>query len=295
MSEPFCPICGDSGWVLVDRPAPIYGPTATVTKAVGCLCVEGLKRTAPVVSQGKRAASLVDVWSPVQIAAAFPDGTAGATEQAARARLAATGLPLVCRSWTVASYREQVVAGDKEQARYAHWADNWIGTAADDRGDVVLYGSKGTGKTGLAVAMARGAFDAGATVRFTTARALMLEFRDSMRDSGDGERSVDAAYLEPQVLVLDEFGGASLTDYLRDTLTALVDSRQKAKRSTLITLNVEDNLSAPDVQAQMREILGVRLADRLVDTALWWALVGKSKRKPRRTRVQPFGGADARR
>lgn len=290
-----CPICEDSGWVIVERPAPIYGPDATVPKAVACLCVEGIKRGAPLLAgTHKRALSLGDVWTPDQITDAFPAGTAAATEAAIRDRLVATGLPPVCRGWTLASYREQVIGGDKDQARFGHWGENWIGTAPEERGDVVLYGSKGTGKTGLAVAMARGAFDAGASMRFTTARALMLEFRESMRDEGAGERAVDAAWLAPQVLVLDEFGGATLTDYLRDTLTALVDARQKANRSTLITLNVEEKLGATEVQEQMREILGVRLADRLVDTALWWALVGKSKRKLRR-KVAPYqGGTDAR-
>jgi hypothetical protein len=289
-----CLVCSDHGWVMVDRPAPIYGPDATVPKAVACCCVEGIKRAAPLIGGKRRALTLADVWTPDQIAAAFPNGTAAAAEEAAHERLAATGLPLVCRGWTIATYREVVVGGDKELVRFAHWAENWAGTGTTERGDVVLYGSKGTGKTGLAVAMARAAFDAGASMKFTTARSLMQEFRESMRDEGAGERAMDAAYLEPQVLVLDEFGGATLTPYLRDTLTALVDSRQKAKRSTLITLNVDDGLLAEDVQAQMGEILGARLADRLVDTALWWALVGKSKRKPRR-KVQPYaGGGDAR-
>jgi DNA replication protein DnaC len=291
---PQCPICDDQGWVMVERPALIYGPEGTVLKAVACCCIEGIKRAAPL-RNGKRCLTLVDVWTPEQVLAAFPGGTAQAAEQAIRDRLVATGLPMVCRGWTIASYKEHVIGADKELARYGHWADNWVKGPAEDRGDVVLYGSKGTGKTGLAVAMARGAFDAGASMKFTTARVLMQEFRESMRDDGAGERAVDAAYLEPQVLVLDEFGGATLTDYLRDTLTALVDSRQKAKRSTLITLNVEDGLGATEVQAQMREVLGVRLADRLVDTALWWSLIGKSKRKPRRRSVLPYeGGSDAR-
>ena len=281
-----CAVCGDSGWAEVEAQ-----PYASVTVAA-CECIEGEKRAA--VRYGNRSPKrLRECMAPECLQALFPEGTAAAAREAARARLLAAGLPTVCREWTVTSYREIVIAGDKDLARFGHWADAWIETAADDRHDVVLYGTKGTGKTGLAVAMARGAFDKGATIRFTTARDLMQTFRASMRDDGEGEQSVDASFLAPQVLVLDEFGGTTLTDYQRDTLTALIDKRQKERRQTLITLNVEGGLLAEDVQAQTRELLGGRLADRLVEGALWWAMVGKSRRKPRRVRAYDAGGADA--
>lgn len=272
-----CDVCGDSGWAFVEaRP----GAGATVA---ACLCLEGERRAAGAVQRGRTAKRLDECMAPECVAALFPAGTAQAAAQVARERLAATGLPLVCRDWTLASYREVVIAGDKDLARFGHWAEGWIANA--DRPDVVLYGTKGTGKTGLAIAMGRGAFDAGASLRFVTARDLMLSFRQAMRsDEGDGERGVDEAFLAPQVLVLDEFGGTALTDYQRDTLTALVDARQKARRQTLVTLNVEGGLLADEVQAQARELLGGRLSDRLVEQAVWWALVGPSRRRPRARR-----------
>jgi DNA replication protein DnaC len=278
-----CAVCGDSGWAFVEA-----APHAAATVAC-CLCLEGEKRKAAQVGMGRRPKSMDECMSADCIAALFPEGTAQAAQQAARERLAATGLPPVCREWTLVSYREVVVAGDKDLARFGHWAEGWIGNA--DRPDVVLYGTKGTGKTGLAVAMGRGAFDQGVTLRFITARDLMLQFRESMRDAGDGERAVDEAFLAPQVLVLDEFGGTALTDYQRDTLTALIDARQKARRQTLLTLNVEGGLLAEEVQAQARELLGGRLSDRLVEQAVWWAMVGPSRRRPR-TRVRAQAGGD---
>ncbi len=287
---PTCAVCDDQGWVLVES-TQHQGPAVAC-----CLCLEGEKRRAGAIASGRRPPkTLADCMAPECIAARFPDGTAAAAAAAARERLAATGLPMICREWTLTSYREVVVADDKEQARFGHWAEAWISKAADEREDVVLYGTKGTGKTGIAIAMARGAFDAGVSIRFITARELMLTFRDAMKNDGDGERAVDAAFQAPQVLVLDEFGGTPLTDYQRDTLTALIDARQKSRRQTLITLNVEAGLHADDVQEQTRTLLGGRLSDRLVESAAWWAMTGKSKRKPRaRRRVQAYeGGGDA--
>lgn len=272
-----CDVCGDSGWAFVEARE---GAGATVA---ACLCIEGEKRKAGARTLGRRPPKGLDeCMSPECVAKLFPAGTAQAAEQAARARLAQTGLPPICREWTLASYREVVIAGNKDIARFGHWAEGWIGNT--DRPDVVLYGTKGTGKTGLAIAMGRGAFDAGASLRFITARDLMLTFRESMRDDGLGERAVDASFVDPQVLVLDEFGGTALTDYQRDTLTALIDARQKSRKQTLITLNVEGGLLADEVQSQARELLGGRLSDRLVEQAVWWAMVGPSRRRPRARR-----------
>lgn len=289
--QPDCAVCEDQGWVMVDLYERIYD--RQIPKAVACLCLHGERRRAASTKDGRGPKSLADVWSPDEIAAAFPSGTAHAAAEAAKERIAATGLPLVCREWTVASYKATIIAGDQTLVRYGHYAETWIAAEARDRGDVVLFGSKGTGKTGLAVAMARGAFDRGASMRFITARDLMQTFRESMRDDGAGESAIDARFAEPQVLVIDEFGASALTDYQRNTLTALVDARQKAQRATLITLNVEEGLLKDQAEAQTAEILGGRLADRLSEHGQFWPLFGASKR--RRTRVRPAGGADARR
>lgn len=286
MRTPTCAVCEDQGWVLVD----IYGSTAGPT-VVCCLCLEGEKRKAGQLQIKRTAKTLADVWCPDEIAEKFPAGTATAAAAVARERLAAVGLAPVCREWTLQTYRDVVVAGDRELTRYATWGTTWSEQAAPDRGDVVIYGNKGTGKTGLAVAMLRAAFDRNEAVRFITARDLMLAFRESMRDDGDGERAIDERFQAPQVLVLDEFGGTSLTDYQRNTLTSLIDARAKAQRSTILTLNVDDTMHADaDVQTQMRDVLGGRLVDRLTETAQWWALIGKSRRKPRtRVRRQEVG------
>lgn len=283
-----CAVCDDQGWALAEIDEPLY--QRPILKAVACLCVNGERRRAANTKDGRGPKSLADVWTPDQVAAAFPAGTATAALQAARERLAATGLPAVCREWTVDSYRAVVIGKDPALVRYGHYADNWITSNADDRGDVVMFGGKGTGKTGLAVAMARGAFDRGSSMRFTTARDLMLTFREAMKDDGDGERSVEARYTDPQVLVIDEFGGSALTDYQRDTLTALVDGRQKAKRATLITLNVADGMHNAAGEQQVAEMLGPRLADRIGEHGQFWPIFGSSKRKRQRRTVVPGGG-----
>jgi DNA replication protein DnaC len=287
-----CGTCEDQGWVVVERPAPvaIYGPGQTVVSAVACLCVQGERRRVANTRDGRRPLSLDEVWTPEAIAQAFPSGTAHGAAVVARERLVATGLPVVMREWTLDSYRRVVIGKDPDRVRYGHYGENWINERADERADIVLFGSKGTGKTGLAVALARGAYDKGASMRYTTARELILTFRQAMRDDeGGGELGVDARFRDPQVLVIDEVGGAPMTDYQLDTLTSLVDARQKAKKQTILTLNVADNMLSGDAQQQVIELFGARLADRLVEAALWWPLMGASKRKAR-TRVRREAG-----
>jgi DNA replication protein DnaC len=67
----------------------------------------------------------------------------------------------------------------------------------------ILLGRPGRGKTHLAIAFAYKAIQNGFTARFATVAELLNELH---RATGDGRRHAVAAFVEPDVLVLDELG-----------------------------------------------------------------------------------------
>lgn len=281
-----CRVCSDTGWVPVQLPIDARKPYRNRDAVAACLCIAGVRLSS---SDKIRARSLQEFWSPIEIVSAFPEGTAAACERATRERLTEVGILPVMQTWTLESYRDVVVKDDRTLNRYALYAGTWISSAITARTDVVMFGTNGTGKTGLGVSMLRGAFEQGHSVLFVTARDLLARMRDTMRDDGPGEREIEARYLQPDVLMIDELGGTNQTQYARDVLTAILDARQKSNKATILTLNVtkppdllEDLDPSQTIEGQLAEILGPRLADRLSESAQFWSMMGESRRRPRR-------------
>lgn len=278
-----CRVCDDTGWVPVELPYDERKPHRSRNAVAACLCIAGVRL---VNSDRLRARSIQEFWTPMAIMAAFPEGTAAAVERATRERLTEAGLSPVMQGWTLESYRDVVVKDDRALNRYALYAGTWISSAITARTDVVMFGTNGTGKTGLGVSMLRGAFDAGHRVLFVTARDLLVNMRASFDKEGPGEREIEAKYLTPDVLMIDELGGTNQTQYARDVLTAILDARQQSNKATILTMNVTkpdmlDDMSQ-SVESQLAEILGPRLADRLSESAQFWSMLGESKRAPRK-------------
>ena len=90
----------------------------------------------------------------------------------------------------------------------------------------------------------------------------------------------------PHVLVLDEWGGEGLSDFVEKALTLTIDRRQKAQVPTIITLNLAADVDDSVAVEQLVQMFGPSLADRLRERAQFWPIWGKSKRQTHR--VLPF-------
>ena len=122
-----------------------------------------------------------------------------------------------------------------------------------------FVGSSGTGKTTLAMLVSRLALEAGRTVAIYSLPKLLARIRRTF-DAEYGEQS----YLEfferltsVDLLHLDDLGTENRTDWVIEQLYALINERYEAKKSVMVTTNLEDD--------KLEKQIGERIVSRLVE------------------------------
>ncbi|MEP6789491.1 MAG: ATP-binding protein, partial [Acidobacteriota bacterium] len=111
---------------------------------------------------------------------------------------------------------------------------------AVERG-LLLMGSVGVGKTHLAVSILKGLTERGFTCLFYEFGSLLKEIQDSYNvTTQSSELGVLAPVLNVDVLVLDELGASKPTDWVRDTMAHVINTRYNDKKLTIFTTNYLD-------------------------------------------------------
>lgn len=119
----------------------------------------------------------------------------------------------------------------------------------------LFYGPTGTGKTHLAVGIAKRAA-VRHSVKYATVSSLARAVRSSYSKlATKTEDEILAAHVAPGLLVLDEIGVGSGTDHERAMMHDVIAGRYDARRPTVFL----SNLSLPEVKAA----LGDRVVDRI--------------------------------
>lgn len=178
--------------------------------------------------------------------------------------------------WTLDTYAKGLSGGAqtdalKALARGREWLAGYEG---GERCNLLLYGAVGTGKTGLAVGVAKELVEALVAVRFVVLRELL---HDMVQRISQGLPAGDAGLYAVPVLLLDDLGAERPTDYARNELAVLVERRYQAGLPIIATSNYD-----PDALAERLghddPVVGLRIVSRLSDKALMRRFTGEDRR-----------------
>ena len=130
---------------------------------------------------------------------------------------------------------------------------------------LLLMGSVGVGKTHLAVSILKGLTEKGFSCRFYEFGALLKEIQNSYNPiSKVTELKVLQPIFDAEILVLDEIGASKPTDWVRDTMANIINTRYNDKKLTIFTTNYLDERKA-EREETLEDRIGVRLRSRLYE------------------------------
>jgi len=139
---------------------------------------------------------------------------------------------------------------------------------AANRPGLLLVGEPGTGKTHLAVAAMRTLLDKGHECLFFDYQNLLDRIRSGYdAASGAADREAYRAVLDVEVLLLDDLGAHRVTDWVEDTVTAIITHRCNQKKPLIATTNLPDpdagdRFTRSDPARDIRRKLGEQIGDR---------------------------------
>ena len=155
-------------------------------------------------------------------------------------------------------------------------------------------GPAGVGKTHLAVAILKGLIFKGVPGLFYEFGALLKQIQDSYNSiSQTSEMRVLAPVYQAEVLVLDELGASVPTDWVRDTMYQIINTRYNDRKLTIFTTNFLDERSSsvepmskrsekrvqPVTAYTLDERIGVPLRSRLYEMCAKVEITGPDFRK----------------
>jgi DNA replication protein DnaC len=144
---------------------------------------------------------------------------------------------------------------------------------------LLFMGPVGVGKTHLAVSILKGLTERGISCLFYEFGSLLKEIQDSYNFSTQtSELRVLAPVFEANVLVLDELGASKSTDWVRDTVSHIINTRYNDRKLTVFTTNyLDERLS--DREETLEDRIGIRLRSRLYEMCRTISMTGDDYRK----------------
>jgi DNA replication protein DnaC len=145
---------------------------------------------------------------------------------------------------------------------------------------LLFMGTCGVGKTHLSVAILRELMEKkGVPCLFYECGSLLKEIQDSYNPiSQTSELRVLTPVFEAEVLVLDELGATKPTDWVRDTLMQVINSRYNDRKLTIFTTNYLDERHT-EREEILEDRIGVRLRSRLYEMCKTVRIEGEDYRR----------------
>jgi len=180
---------------------------------------------------------------------------AAVRQQAWLRKIGNSGIPSRFSDRTLESYRVENDS-QKNALQFAlHYAENFdqfkkIGCSA------IFSGGVGTGKTHLAVGIAINIMSKGNTVLFTSIPIIMRKVKECFnKNAALSERETLELFIFPDLLIIDEIGIQSGSDFEMNFIFEVINSRYGNRLPTLFLTNLTED--------EVKLALGVRIFDRL--------------------------------
>jgi DNA replication protein DnaC len=125
-----------------------------------------------------------------------------------------------------------------------------------DGAGMLVVGDVGVGKTHLACAIGNALLHRGNTVVYCTISEFFSFVKASWKSRDSEEIEVIQRFVEPDMLILDEIGVQSGSDWEDVQMTTLFDARSRQCRPVIGLSNLDIN--------GVSDVLGVRSFDRLI-------------------------------
>lgn len=119
-------------------------------------------------------------------------------------------------------------------------AKNYCKSFAKNRGNLLLIGKTGTGKTHISTAIAREAINAGFDVIYDSAQNIVSDFEDDKFRRGYGNDELKSEkYLECDLLIIDDLGTEFSNQVTLSCLYNLLNTRHNKGLATIISTNLD--------------------------------------------------------
>jgi len=144
---------------------------------------------------------------------------------------------------------------------------------------LLFIGTCGIGKTHLSVAILKALLEKNISCLFYDFRDLLKEIQDSWNSQTQtSEMDILGSVYDAEVLVLDELGASKPTEWVKDTMTHIINKRYNDRKVTIFTSNYLDAKTNP-FDETLQERVGIRLRSRLHEMCKVIAVTGDDYRR----------------